>query len=193
MARKKLTPKQIAERTRKAKETRERKKKEALEQLGMERKKVKPKRTRKMTKEQKQAAAERLAKARKARGKPQYTQYDDYVRALPDDDPFSIKNVHKWIKNTKDRLANIKSFKNSKIAKEREEYTVTKTYLENLESYLRKGVYLDNRYGEEAENKVKVVCRAMAYDKDGVPKRTVGVWYPDIGETWTTEMEKENE
>jgi hypothetical protein len=31
----------------------------------------------------------------------------------------------------------------------------------------------------------------MAYHPDGTPKRSVGVWYPDIQETWTKEMENE--
>jgi hypothetical protein len=31
----------------------------------------------------------------------------------------------------------------------------------------------------------------MAYRSDGTPKRTVGIWYPDIG-TYTIEMEEED-
>jgi len=193
MPRKKLTKKQIAERTAKAKATRERKKQEALKTLGLDtRPQVKkPRKKRKMTEEQKRAAAERLRKAREAKGKPKYANYADNVRALPDDDPFSIKNVHKWIKTNKDLLKSIRSYKNSAVRKERELYTNVKTYVENLETYLRNGVYLDNRYGEERQNKVKIICRSMAYHKDGTPKRTPGVYYPDIGQVWTVELEKE--
>ena len=31
----------------------------------------------------------------------------------------------------------------------------------------------------------------MAYYDDGRPKRTNGVWYPDIGMTWTQELAEE--
>ena len=32
----------------------------------------------------------------------------------------------------------------------------------------------------------------MAYYKDGTPKRSVGVHYPDIGEIYTEEMRRED-
>ena len=31
----------------------------------------------------------------------------------------------------------------------------------------------------------------MAYNKDGTPKRSVGVWYEDIGQEYTQEMYNE--
>jgi len=36
-------------------------------------------------------------------------------------------------------------------------------------------------------------CVAMAYYPDGTPKRSVGVFYPDINIVWTNEMELEGE
>jgi len=191
MARKKLTKKQIAERTAKAKATRERKKREAMQQLGLDKrpKVTKPRKKRKMTEEQKKAAAERLRKAREAKGQPKYTQYAENIRDIAPEHPFSIAKTRAAINNQKDLLKSIRSYKDSKVAKERELYNVTKAYIENLEAYLRTGVYTDSRYGEERQSKVKVVCRTMAYNKDGTPKRTQGVYYADIDAVWTAEME----
>ena len=38
--------------------------------------------------------------------------------------------------------------------------------------------------------KTKFKCVVMAYNKDGTPKRSVGVMYPDIG-VYTPEMDNE--
>ena len=81
--------------------------------------------------------------------------------------------------------------KDSKDPKERAAYKETETYLANLQAYLRTGVYFDNRWGAEKQHKVTHRCVAMAYNKDGTPKRTVGTWYPDIGEVYTKEMAEE--
>lgn len=194
MARKPQTPEQIAARVAKAKATKAAKKAAALEKLGLQQfdrtKKVRKKRV--MTPEQKKAAAERLAKARAAKGPSQNNQIDEHVRNLPEDDLFSYKNVRAWQTEAKQYLSSIKSFKDSKDAKERALYTDVETYIVNLGSYMRSGVYLDNRFGAERTGKVQLRCVAMAYNKDGTPKRTVGVWYPDIGTTYTREMELED-
>ena len=58
-----------------------------------------------MTPEQRQAAAERLAKAREKRLKenpPKNLSIHPSVRNLPDDDPLSFKKVKEWIKTQKD-------------------------------------------------------------------------------------------
>ena len=57
---------------------------------------------RKMTAEQKQAAVERLAKAREKRLKenpPEYKNIAQKVQNLPEDHTFSMQNVKEWIKN----------------------------------------------------------------------------------------------
>ncbi len=41
------------------------------------------------------------------------------------------------------------------------------------------------------EHRTSKRCVAMAYHADGTPKRSVGVWYPDIG-TYTQEMYDED-
>lgn len=188
MARKPLTEAQIKARTKKAAATRAAKQQAAMELLGVKpRKKTRKGRT--LTAEQKAAAAERLKKAREARGSSENSQIAENVRALPDEDIFSLKNVRAWIKTSKEHLHNIRSFKDSKEAKEREQYITVEGYLANLQSYLRTGVYTDMFYGEHMQNKIKYRCTHMAYYPDGTPKRSVGVWYSDIG-VYTEEMAK---
>lgn len=189
MARKPLTKEQIAARTAKAKATREAKKKAALELMGETsvRRTTKVRKKRKMTAEQKKAAVERLAKARENRGPSQNKMIDEHVRNLPDDNPLSLKNVREWIKENKQLLSSIRSSKDSKDSGERLFYQRVETYVFNLESYLRNGVYLDQFYGSQMQNKIQHRVTAMAYNKDGTPKRTVGYWYPDIG-VYTEEM-----
>jgi len=193
MARKKMTAEQIAARVAKAKATKAAKKKAALEALGLEQydrtRKIRKKRT--LTDEQKAAAAERLAKAREARKPSENLMVDEFVRNLPDDDMFSYKNVRKWQTEAKQFLSSIKSFKDSKNWKERERYTTVEAYITNIGTYIRTGVWVDMFYGSEQQNKIKYRAAAMAYNKDGTPKRSVGVWYPDLGTEWTQEMDRD--
>ena len=61
-----------------------------------------------MTPEQKEAAAERLRLAREKRlreNPPKYSNVHPSVLALPDDHPFSRKNVVQWTSNTKGYVA----------------------------------------------------------------------------------------
>ena len=46
--------------------------------------------------------------------------------------------------------------------------------------------------GQDETNKVIPKCVAMAYYPDGTPKRSVGVFYPDIKAVWTNELETTN-
>mgnify|MGYP003632120962 CR=1 FL=1 len=75
-----------------------------------------------------------------------------------------------------------------RLAKARE-----KRLLENPPQYLRDGVYCDTMYGEHQQNKILYRCVAMAYHPDGTPKRSTGVFYPDLGRTWTGEIHDEEE
>ena len=153
-----------------------------------EAKKVKRKR-KPMTPEQKAAAAERLAKARAAKGTSENTSIPEEIRNIPDNEPLSVKNVRAYLRNNEDLLKSIKSMKDSKEAKDRMYYERVSTYVHNLKKYLSTGVYLDNRWGMEGEKHIKYFCTTMAYYPDGTPKRTVGVHYPDCG-VWTEEMNK---
>lgn len=159
--------------------------------------KVKPiKKTRKkrqLTEEQKAALVERMAKAREARGPAKNLSIHESIRDLPADHPLSPDKVKVWIKEQKDLLQGLgRDAKNSSDLKIRRLYWDTETYVFNLQRYLNDGVYRDNRYGAEKQNTVRLRSVAMAYYPDGTPKRTPGVFYPDIGEEYTNEMAAED-
>ena len=197
MNRRKLTPEEMAAKVAKMKATKAAKKQAALKAIGFDSDRTKFKKARKkrvMTEEQKQAARDRLAKARENRGPSTNKLIAENVRNLPDEDPLSLKNVRPWLKENKELLASIRSFKNSKDSKERAEYGRVETYVSNIEAYLRGGVWLDLFYGSRGDQKVKyrVPRNGMAYYADGTPKRTVGIFYEDLGEVWTQEMEQDD-
>jgi len=155
---------------------------------------TKPKRKKRvMTDEQKAAAGERLRKAREKRmaeNPPQYKSIHPDVVALPEDATLSMKNVKEWIKSNKDLLAAEKrSLRAGKKDAERKVLELS-AYVSNMENYLRTGTWNDLFYGERRNNLMKNYCYRMAYDKDGCPKRTVGVYYPDIGAEWTQELDQ---
>lgn len=178
-------------RGKKAAETRKKKEQAALEELGYERKVIKPKRKRKpMTAEQKKAAAERLAKAREAKGHTGALSVHESIRDLPEDHGLHWSKVKKWIKDCESSLKNIKSYQNSSVASERSAYQDLEVYIKNMKTYLTTGYWGDFRFGENRENRVQHMCMAMAYDVDGEPKRTIGVFYQDIMKVWTEELEE---
>tara|TARA_R110000796_G_scaffold212812_2_gene328938 strand:- start:167 stop:703 length:537 start_codon:yes stop_codon:yes gene_type:complete len=152
-------------------------------------KKVRKKR--KLTEEQKQVLVDRITKARAAKKPAAQLSIAESIRNLPEDDTFSPNKVKNWIKTSKDKLSGMRGWKNSKEKGEKAAYLIEEGYYNNLQAYLRDGVYRDMYYGEGRQHKVKYKCTSMAYYKDGTPKRTVGVIYPDIG-TYTQEMADEN-
>jgi len=153
MAKKKLTPAQ------KARETRNKKQLAMMKEMGIaERKPVKKARKprKPLTPEQREAAIERLAKAREKRlkGKSPAGVHPD-VLALPDNHPLGHKEVKQWIKVQKEKLASMKGWHNSKDAKQRQEHMNTSTYLKNLNRWLTDAVWLDSFYGEHRTGKIK--------------------------------------
>ena len=148
---------------------------------------VKTRRRRKpMTKEQRAAAAERLAKARAAKGESKNLSLHKDIRNLEEDHPISPTKVKKWLKSNKEALAAAKKdAKTDKKANAR--VGQLETYVTYMERYLRTGVWLDLFYGENQEHRVRRKVTTLAYDKDGNVKREVCVIYPDIGE-YTREM-----
>ena len=155
------------------------------------RKKRKP-----MTEEQKQAAAERLEKARAARAakNPNYGQsgIHESLRDLPDDAPINPKKVKKWIKTQKElasmerrnEKANVKGATDRRMSHE--------AYVRNMQRYLRDGDWIDLFYGEHQEKKIGYICRGQAYywegPKKGEPKFNVGTYYPLLGTVYSQEM-----
>ena len=158
----------------KSKATKDAKRRAALEDMGLmvERKKIrKPRKP--MSDEQRQAAGERLAKARAAKGPAKNTMYPEELRKIPDDETFSIHNVKQWLLNQKEILSAMRSYKDSKEPAERAKYFQTEAYCANLDSYLRNGIYTDLFYGINGTNKINYTSAGMAYYTDGTPKRSV--------------------
>ena len=147
-----------------------------------------------MSAEQKKAAGERLAIAREKRARenpPEYKSIHPDVLAKGDEHPWSHINVKKWIKTQKELLTVARSDLRRKVKGAEAQVSSISGYIRNLELYLRSGIYTDLFWGEHGQNRCKTICLVMAYNPDGTPKRSVGVWYPDIQETWTKEMENE--
>jgi len=153
------------------------------------------KRRKPMTEEQKQAAAARLEKAREARAakNPDYGQsgIHESLRNLPEDHPAHPKKVKQWIKTQKELASSERRAVKQGMKGAYSRQCTHEGYVRNLVKYLRDGDYVDDFYGEYMEHKIRWKCVAMAYYPDGTPKRSVGVWYPDIG-TYTQEMYDED-
>ena len=155
------------------------------------RKKRKP-----MTEEQRVAAAKRLEKAREKRAEknPDYGQSGIHqtLRDLPDAHPTHPKKVKQWIKTQKDLATAERAAVRQNVKGATARLADHEGYIRNMQRYLRDGDWVDNFYGEHQEKKMGRRCIAMAYDKDGNPKRDVGTWYPDIGCVYTKEMFNED-
>lgn len=145
---------------------------------------------RKLTDEQKKAASERLAKAREARGHDGRMGVHEDIRDHPEDHYLHWKKVKQWIKSCETELKAMKHLKKSSKYQDRQQYSDLEVYIYNMKKYLTTGVWLDFRYGEDRESKIKYRCLAKAYYEDGEVKRTIGVWYDDVG-MWTKELEEE--
>lgn len=147
---------------------------------------------RKLTAEQKKAASERLAKARAARGHDGRMGVHESIRDLSEDHYLHWKKVKQWIKSCELELKGIRHLKKSSKYTDRAQYKDLEVYIYNMKKYLTTGVWLDFRYGEDREGKIKYRCLAKAYDEYGEVKRTVGVWYDDVG-MWSKELKEELE
>ena len=159
------------------------------------RKKRKP-----MTDEQKQAAAERLEKARQKRAakNPDYgmSGIHESLRNLPEDHRAHPKKVKQWIKTQKDLAASERRSVKQGMKGAYARQCSHEGYIRNLVKYLRDGDYVDNFYGEYQEHKVGRRCVAQAYywygPKKGQPKFEVGVFYPLLASVYTQEMYDED-
>ena len=154
------------------------------------RKKRKP-----MTEEQRVAAAARLEKAREKpkEQNPDYGQssLSTELRDLPDDHALHPKKIKEWIKTQKDLASSVRVEVRQKIKGAEARLLVHEGYIKNMQKYLRDGDWVDNFYGEHQQNRITHRCVAMAYEDDGTPKRSVGVFYPDLGCVYTQEVYNE--
>ena len=143
-----------------------------------------------LSEERKQELRDQLIKARSKRAPAEYKNIHPSVLSKPDDDPLSVKSIKKWIKHNKEKasayLTNSRrrgaTPKQSIIDKIRSENV--KAYIRFMEHYLRTGDWVSNYMGADEEMKTQWKCVAMAYHADGTPKRTKGIFYPDINRVW---------
>ena len=169
----------------------------ARKKIVVQREKVKPlKKKRKLSEEHKEKLRARLAEMRAKKKPAEYKNIAKSVLALPDDDKYSMKNVKEWIKESKDQVAAFnKTARSMKITpqdkqKAQNAADAKKAYIRYCEHYLKTGDWIGMFSGKEETNMVVPKCTAMAYYPDGTPKRTVGVWYPDIEMVWTKGMDE---
>ena len=164
--------------------------------VKIERKPMKVKRTRKISEEQREALRERMKDMRKKRKPAEYKNVSERVLTLPDDDTYSFKNVKGWIKHNKEMVAALGKQGRGRHIGEKEQRRAEmqaasrKAYIRYCEYYLKTGDWIGIFSGQDEEHKVVPRCVVMAYYPDGTPKRSVGVFYPDIGAVWSKGMDE---
>ena len=169
----------------------------ARKKIVVQREKVKTlKKKRKLSEEHKEKLRARLAEMRAKRKPAEYKNVDKSVLALPDDDKYSMKSVKEWIKESKEQVAAYnKTARSMRISPQDKQKAANlaehkKAYIRYCEHYLKTGDWIGMFSGKEETQKVVPKCIAMAYYPDGTPKRSVGVWYPDIEMIWTKDMDE---
>jgi len=174
------------------------KRKPGRPKVTVERKPMKVKRTRKITEEQREALRQRMVEMRKKRKPAEYKNIHHTVLSKPENDKLSMKNVKGWNKEAKeDAAAHAKNARGRGITPQIQQREMAlseskKGYVRDMEHYLRTGDWIAQFMGAKENELTQWKCLAMAYNADGTPKRTIGVWYPDIRMTWTKEMEDGN-
>ena len=147
-----------------------------------------------LSEERKQELRDQLTKARSKKKTAEYKNVYPSVLAKPDDDPLSLKSIKKSIKHNKEKAAAFLT--NSRRRGTTPKQSIAdkinadgaKAYIRMMEHYLRTGDWISDFMGDDEEKKTQWKCVAMAYNPDGTPKRTKGVWYPDIQTVWTSEQ-----
>ena len=148
----------------------------------------------KLSEERKQQLRDQLDAARKKKAPAEYKNVHPNVLAKPDDDPLSLKSIKKSIKHNKDKASAFltnsrrRGVSPKQAISDRIHADSAKAYIRFMEHYLRTGDWISDFMGDDEEKKTQWKCVAMAYHEDGTPKRTKGVWYPDIQTVWTSEQ-----
>ena len=151
---------------------------------------------RKITQKRKKELTKQLEKARAARKKPSYAQYNQDVVNLPEDHPLAFNTVRGWVKEAQERARAYKREHNhGKVKGALYKATTWESYANQCESYLKHGTWISVFQGPNMEKKTKYKCIAMGYYPEdsiykGKPKRDIGCWYPDVRREWTLEDEE---
>ena len=118
---------------------------------------------------------DKMAKVRAAKKPPAYKNIHEDVKALPDDDTLSVKNVKEWEKHNKERVKELK-YKIRRMDKGRDKSLLERelqnreVFLMNIATYLDTSTWLDLFYGKDQEHKTKWRTIAYAYDDEGYIK-----------------------
>ena len=118
---------------------------------------------------------DKMAKARAAKKPPSYKNIHEDVKALPDDNTLSVKNVKEWEKHNKDRVKECKKLmRRMTKGKDRtlleREVENRSVYLMNIVRYFDTSTWLDLFYGKDQEHKTRYRTSAYAYDEEGYIK-----------------------
>ena len=122
-----------------------------------------------------QEQLDKMAKVRAAKKPPAYKNIHEDVKALPDDNTLSVKNVKEWEKHNKERVKELK-YKIRRMDKGKEKTLLERelgnreVYIMNIARYLDTSVWLDLFYGKDQEHKSKWRTIAYAYDSEGYIK-----------------------
>ena len=169
----------------------------ARKKTVIKREKMKPiKKKRKLSEEAREKLRERLAAMRAKKKPADYKNVAKSVLELPDDDKYSFKNVKEWIRHSKDLVSEYTKVARSRTTTPQDKQKASnaadhkKVYIRELEYYLKSGDYISYFSGQEESNKVSPRCIAQAFYPDGTPKRSVGVFYPDINMVWTQGLDE---
>ena len=123
---------------------------------------------------------DKMAKARAAKKPPSYKNIHEDVKALPDDNTLSVKNVKEWEKHNKDRVKECKKLmRRMTKGKDRtlleREVENRSVYLMNMARYFDTSTWLDLFYGKDQEHKTRYRTSAYAYDEEGYIKTNVSI------------------
>ena len=146
-----------------------------------------------LSEKRKQELRDQLTKARSKKKTAEYKNVHPLVLAKPDDDPLSFVMVKKWIKHNKEKASALlsqsrrRNISSKESTTQKSEGESAKAYVRSMEHYLKSGDWISNFQGADEEKKTQWKCVTMAYKPDGTPKRTKGVYYPDINAIWVSE------
>ena len=118
---------------------------------------------------------DKMARVRAAKKPPAYKNIHEDVKALPDDNTLSVKNVKEWEKHNKERVKELK-YKIRRMEKGKDRTLLERelgnreVYIMNIARYLDTSVWLDLFYGKDQEHKSKWRTIAYAYDSEGYIK-----------------------
>ena len=147
----------------------------------------------KLSEERKQPLRNQLDAARKKKAPAEYKNVHPIVLSKPDDDPLSLKSIKKAIKHNKEKASSFLTNSRRRGASPKQSIAdkinaeSAKVYSRFMEHYLTTGDWISDFMGDDEEQRTQWKCVAMAYNAEGTPKRTKGVWYPDVRAVWTSD------